>query len=164
MWTILLLLLFFFSPHSQAQTGTEPAEIPNTSMEWCMSSAQIKDQHVGLVNCTWSAQPEPMAITGNTAKAYYCSNYPGGKTPSGYEGKLTCPSPPGIGGDDTVYDCAVCYTSDNTSGLVDTACRTSMYEFEKGLCLNKAAELDYKHEIGGLAPKPDGTSPPIPPP
>lgn len=159
----MLSLILFYISIAYAQTGTEPVEIPNTSMEWCLSNAAIKDQHVGLVNCTWSQQNQSHPLPAIPGKVYHCKSYPNGKTPSGYEGKLTCPAPTTIGGSDTVYECAVCYTSNNTTGTVDSDCKTSMYEYEKGFCLNKAAELDFKHEIGGLAPKPDGSSPPVPP-
>ena len=158
--------IFIYTLMGYAQTGNEPKEIPNTSVEWCLKNAEIKNQHVSLGGCTWSAPvvftPLP---TDFPLKAEHCKTYAGftnGRSPQGYEGQLRCPAPPSIGGHDTIYECAICVTSNNTSGTVDSECRISMYDKEIGFCFNKGAELDFKHEIGGLQPKLDGTSPPVP--
>lgn len=152
-----LLILIF----THAQTGSEPSQIPNSSMLWCRENARIKDELVGSVACVWQAQPKPYPLPSIPGKIYNCRNFPGGSTASGYEGRLSCPSPFTSAADYIIYECAVCFTSDNKSGVVDATCRQTMYDRELGMCDNSAAALDFFHDVSGLVTLPLG--PPIPP-
>lgn len=151
------------------QTGTEDTlmpEIPNTSLEWCLKNAELKDQLVGnpASDCTWAtATSNPFhmpTIPGSISGNYHCRQIAiPGKPPAydpgitGYEGQLVCKNP-FTGVADVIYLCAMCVTSDDSSGKVDSDCRTSMYNFEKGRCLANVSRFQYRHNIGGLSPAP----------
>ncbi len=140
------------------QTNTEPVQIPNTSYQWCMENARVKDELVRhpSSDCTWATATDGGFLPTNTNKIYKCDKWaisgrPPGYRPGlpGYEGQLICKNP-FTGVADVVYLCAVCLTSDSTSGKVDADCQKSMKTIEEGYCGTNVAEFDYRHEIGGL--------------